>query len=168
LTTDNSTPHCNGWLEGFKHRHGIVFKSIQGEAGAVDVETLSTWQHEVPRNEISQFSPDDVFNVDETGLFWHLLPNKTLAFKGEKCTSGKKSKERITVLIGANMSGTEKLPLLVIGKSAKPRCFKNKDVPLDYTANKKAWMTGDIFAPVAEALGSQARQQRAQSVTLPR
>jgi len=24
-----------------------------------------------------------VFNVDETGLFWRLLPDKTMTFKGE-------------------------------------------------------------------------------------
>ena len=30
-----------------------------------------------------------------------------------------------TVLVCANMSGTEKLPLLVIGRFAKPRCFQN-------------------------------------------
>ena len=43
------------------------------------------------------------------------------------------------------MSGTEKLPLLVIGKSAKPRAFKNKELPVSYKSNKKAWMTGRIF-----------------------
>lgn len=52
---------------------------------------------------------------------------------------------RITLLVGANMSGTEKFPLLVIGKSAKPRCFKNKDVPLNYRSNSKAWMTAALF-----------------------
>jgi hypothetical protein len=40
------------------------------------------------------------------------------------------------------MSGSEKLPLLVIGRSAKPRCFKNANVPVQYEANKKAWMNG--------------------------
>uniref|UniRef100_A0A914VZL2 HTH CENPB-type domain-containing protein n=1 Tax=Plectus sambesii TaxID=2011161 RepID=A0A914VZL2_9BILA len=134
-----------GWLTNFKHRHSISFKSNQGEAGAIDVESLGEWQQQVLREELAKFSPDDIFNADETGLFWQLLPNKTLAFKGERCTNGKKSKERITVLVGANMSGTEKLPLLIIGKSAKPRCFKNAHVPLNYTANKKAWMTGDVF-----------------------
>ena len=64
---------------------------------------------------------------------------------GERCTNGKKSKERITVLVGANMTGTEKLPLLVIGKSLKPRCFKNASVPVQYTANRKAWMTSAVF-----------------------
>lgn len=67
-------------------------------------------------------------------------------FSGERCTSGKKSKERVTVLVGANMSGSEKLPLLVIGKSANPRAFKNKEVPVAYKANKKAWMSGRIFS----------------------
>uniref|UniRef100_A0A1I8BXC5 HTH CENPB-type domain-containing protein n=1 Tax=Meloidogyne hapla TaxID=6305 RepID=A0A1I8BXC5_MELHA len=101
----------DGWLDKFKHRHSIVFKSIQGEAGSIDIGELNNWQKEVLQAEISNFSPNDVFNIDETGLFWKLLPNKTLCFKGERCTSGKKSKERITVLVGANMSGIEKLPL---------------------------------------------------------
>ena len=36
--------------------------------------------------------------------------------------------------------------LLIIGKSTNPRCFKNiKSLPVDYTANKKAWMTNDIW-----------------------
>ena len=50
----------------------------------------------------------------------------------------------MTVLIGSNASGTEKLPLFVIGKSAKPRCFKNARLPVEYAANKKAWMTGNF------------------------
>lgn len=39
------------------------------------------------------------------------------------------------------MDGSEKVPLLVIGKSKKPRCFKNAKIPVEYEANKKAWMT---------------------------
>lgn len=68
-----------------------------------------------------------------------------MSFKGERCTNGKKSKERITILLGANMTGNEKLPLLVIGKSLNPRCFKGSILPVEYTANKKAWMTSFIF-----------------------
>jgi hypothetical protein len=128
-------------LENFKQRHGISFKTVQGEAGAVDSEKLGDWQMAVLKMALRNYSPNDVFNVDETGLFWQLLPSRTMAFRGMRCTSGKKSKERLTALVGANMSGTEKLPLLIIGKSAKPRCFKNAKIPLEYTANKKAWMT---------------------------
>lgn len=59
--------------------------------------------------------------------------------------SGKKSKNRITVLVGSNMTGTEKLPLLVIGKSARPRCFKKAVIPVGYAANKKAWMRSEFL-----------------------
>lgn len=74
------------------------------------------------------------------------LPDKTLEFKGVDCHGGKNSKERVTVMVCSNMSGNEKLPLLVIGKSKKPRCFKGiKTLPTAYEANKKAWITSELF-----------------------
>ena len=112
----------DGWLDNFKKRNGITFKTVQCEAGRVDLQPLLEWQQQVLQPLLRQFSADDVFNLDETGLFWRLLPNKTMSFRGERCTGGKKSKHRITLLIGANMSGTEKFPLLAVGKSNRPRC----------------------------------------------
>lgn len=136
----------DGWLSNFKKRNSITFKTVQGEEGAVNVGELTDWQTSVLREELEKYEPKDVFNLDETGLFWKLQPNKTMAFKGERCTAGKKSKDRLTVVVGANMDGTEKLPLLVIGKSAKPRSFKNAKIPVDYTANAKAWMTSKLHS----------------------
>lgn len=72
-----------GWMDRFKHRHSIVFKGNQGEAAEIDLKALGDWQQDVLRETISHLSADDVFNVDETGLFWQVLPNKTLAFKGK-------------------------------------------------------------------------------------
>jgi len=44
------------------------------------------------------------------------------------------------------MTGTEKLKPLVIGKSAKPRCFKNVvHFPVHYRANTRSWMTSKLF-----------------------
>ena len=72
----------DGWLDNFKRRHSITFKENQGEAAEIDLEALRNWQQDVLRKTIFHFSEDDVFNADKTGLFWQLLPNKTLAFKG--------------------------------------------------------------------------------------
>ncbi|KAM7296881.1 tigger transposable element-derived protein 6-like, partial [Ixodes scapularis] len=92
------------------------------------------------------YTPRDIFNADETALFFKLLPDKTITYKGENCGGGERSKKRVIVLVVANMTGTEKLTLLVIGKSMKPRCFKNiRTLPTDYEANRKAWMTGELF-----------------------
>ena len=61
--------------------------------------------------------------------------------KGKKYSGGKCSKERITIMVACNMDGTEKTPLLVLGKSAKPRCFKKvRTLPVDYAFSKKSWM----------------------------
>jgi hypothetical protein len=35
------------------------------------------------------YIPRDIYNADETGLFFRALPNKTFAFRGEKCAGGK-------------------------------------------------------------------------------
>lgn len=76
----------NHWLENFKERHGIKFRTEQGEAAAVDQEVVATWQETVLKEALSKYAADDVFNADETGLFWRLMPNKTLAFKGKVLT----------------------------------------------------------------------------------
>lgn len=58
----------------------------------------------------------------------------------------KKSKERRSVLLCGNMDGSDFLKPLVIGKYENPRCFKGvKSLPVIYRANKRAWMTSDIF-----------------------
>ena len=59
-----------------------------------------------------------------------------------------KSKARLTVMLCANMTGTDKRKLLIIGKSEKPRCLKNINIPqlgVTYRWNKKAWMLGNLF-----------------------
>jgi len=73
----------NHWLDNFKTRHSIKFRSEQGEAAAIDLKAVEDWQETVLREALSKYSIDDVFNADETGLFWKLMPNKTLAFKGK-------------------------------------------------------------------------------------
>jgi hypothetical protein len=84
------------------------------------------------------FSPEprDVYSADETGLFFKVLPERTLAYKGETCHGGKHSKDRLTVLLCVNSEGSDKQVPIVIGKS---RCFKDvKNLPIKYHANSKA------------------------------
>ncbi|XP_050672958.1 tigger transposable element-derived protein 4-like [Leptidea sinapis] len=75
-----------------------------------------------------------------------MTPDRTLKFKGENCSGGKMSKTRLTIMVAANMTGSCKRKLLVIGKSKKPRCFKNiRSLPVTYENNVKSWMTSEIF-----------------------
>jgi len=69
------------------------------------------------------------------------MQDKTLAFKNEKCSGGKHSKKRHSLLLAVKIFGTDKLKPFLIGKSNKPRCISSvKSIPVENTANKKAWM----------------------------
>lgn len=83
--------------------------------------------------------------MDELGLFYKCVPNRALAEKGEACSGYKIPKDRISVLIAANMDG-DKLPLLAIAKFEKPLCFQNvRTLLTEYKFNKQSWMTGSLF-----------------------
>ena len=84
---------------------------------------------------------EDIYNMDETGLFWKLLPDRILA--SEQLPGGKFHKERISVAFCCNASGTHKLNPWIIHKRLKLRCFKQQGIkiqtfPLKWKANKKA------------------------------
>lgn len=57
------------------------------------------------------FTKKDIFNADETGIFYKMLPDKTHKLKRKTWSGGNLSKERF-----ASASGTEKRKLLIIGK----------------------------------------------------
>jgi len=94
----------------------------------------------------SNYAPNDVYNADETGLYYRALPDSTFDFKGNTVNGCKKQMQRLTILLVCNMTGTDKRRPLIIGKSKNPRCFRGvKTLPVDYYANSNAWMTSLIF-----------------------
>jgi hypothetical protein len=68
-------------------------------------------------------------------------------------TRSSKDSRKVAVLLFVNSDGSDKQVSIVIGKSPKPRCFKNiKKLPSKYDANNKAWMTTDIFSSFLRSL----------------
>jgi hypothetical protein len=136
----------NRWLGRFKRRHGLTYKNLCGESASVDTDTVDYWKTESLLRNLEDYKPNEIFNADETGIFFSLLPSKTCAIRGDPCHGGKKSKERLNALLCVNSDSSEKLPPLVVGKYAKPRCFKNvQTLPCKYSNNKNAWMALDLF-----------------------
>lgn len=134
------------WLDSFKARHDITFNQICGEVKDTDEVTVSEWKEKLDTL-IDGYDACDIYNGDEIGLFFRALPNKSLCLRGEKCIGGKISKERMTVYLCGNMVGQMEKPM-VIGKSKKPRYFKNIDstsLPVVYRNNKKFWMTSALM-----------------------
>lgn len=110
---------------------------------------------------IEGYQPEDVYNADETGLFYQLLSNKTLSDKGDDCAGSKQSKQRVTLLLGANMDGSDRLRPLLIGKFASPRCLKNvHSLPVTYKSSKKAWMTSTLWEEWLRSFDKKMAQQK--------
>ena len=115
---------------------------MNGESAKVDLTVVESWISRL-KTIVNEYAADDIFNADETGLFFKCLPNKTLHPVGEKCLNGERSKERLSLLFCCSMTG-EKLQPLVIGKSAKPRCFNGLNAVnfgSYYRNNQNAWIT---------------------------
>ena len=134
-----------GWLDKFKKRNGIRQVSFKGEKMSADKEAATQFPQEfVQLIDDEEYDPDNVYNADELGLVAKSLPTKMLATGEEKEAPGfKLQKERVTVMACANASGTHKIPLFLIGKSKRPRCFPRDLTPLVYTNQSNAWMDGD-------------------------
>ncbi|GFU94909.1 tigger transposable element-derived protein 1 [Trichonephila clavipes] len=57
-----------------------------------------------------EYCAHQVFNADETGLFWKKMPTRTYIAKSEKTASGfKAAKDRVTLLLCSNASGDRML-----------------------------------------------------------
>jgi hypothetical protein len=113
-------------------KYVVDFRTVCGYKASVNTH-YSDWIKNLPDFLACYFSYD-IFNVDEMGLCFKCLPNKTLMLEDKEFLGRKYGKERIiTNMVKANMSGTEKLKLFIIGKAKKPRCFKEiKSLSVDY------------------------------------
>ena len=137
--------YSNGWMNRFKMRYGISCRKLCGESASVSQDLVSAGRTQA-KGVLKDYQPRDVYNMDETGLFYQMLPDRSLT-TGEYSRGTKKAKARISLAVCSNADGSDKSRLLVIGKSANPRCFKGfkHDLYCDYRNNKKSWMTSLVF-----------------------
>ena len=114
-----------GWLAKFKSRYNIHAIKLHGEAASIDQQELDKARKEL-QTLTSQYKHCDIFNADELAMFYKMLPNVTLAEKSDEVERGQKqNKERITVMVCCNATGTDKIRLLIINKFKNPHCFSS-------------------------------------------
>lgn len=139
-----------GWLNRWKTRHGVRQLTVTGESISSDKNAAEKFQKEFEEFiKTEELTADQIYNTDESGLLYRMLPNKTLASKLEESAKGyKKSKDRLTIMACSNASGKHKFPLLLIGKSKNPRALSNinrKTLPVIYRSQTSSWMNCEIF-----------------------
>jgi hypothetical protein len=97
-----------------------------------------------------KLTPDLVFNVDETGLYWKKLPNRIfIALEECYAPAFKAAKGRLTLLLGGNVSGTFRLKPMLVYHSETPCAMKGivkTQLPVFWRSNKNAWVMQRIFS----------------------
>ena len=129
----------NGWLECWLKRYNVKLAVLCGESAEVPQDVVDDWGKRLPAL-TEGYDLADIYNADETGLYFRALPNRSMVIKGDPRKGIKTSKEWITVLLACSAASERQTPL-VIGKAVNPMCFWGVDkalLPVTYRANRKA------------------------------
>ena len=140
-----------GWFARFKQQLQIHCIKMSGEASSADTEAICTFTAEFKKIiDDNDFTPDLVFNMDESGLYWKQLSSRTCISREENLAPGfKASKDQLTLLLGRNASGTLKLKPLLVYHFKTLRAMKGilkPRLPVIWTSNRKTWVTKQIFS----------------------
>lgn len=149
-----------GWLARLGARHGFTNKKPPAEKGDAEQPTAEHWAGSVLPGLLRSYTPAEIFACGETVV---PLPASTPGKHGES------SGERLTLLLCANASGSEKLPLRAVGDSPRPRCLRGvnlEQMPWSYRAGGSlAGLTAPLFAEWLRDF-NEAMRRRGKSVLL--
>ncbi|OAD80855.1 hypothetical protein PHYBLDRAFT_105401, partial [Phycomyces blakesleeanus NRRL 1555(-)] len=78
------------------------------------------------KEKIEAYSACDIYNFDETALFYAAPPRTTISC--QKFSGWKENKKRLTVDLLCNANGTDKWSdILMIGHARRPNCFNKSN-----------------------------------------
>uniref|UniRef100_A0A3B3QNZ7 DDE-1 domain-containing protein n=1 Tax=Paramormyrops kingsleyae TaxID=1676925 RepID=A0A3B3QNZ7_9TELE len=113
-----------------------------GEAESADVEEADKFKEKLHKIIVGEnYLPKHVFNVDETGLYWEQMPEQTYIHKeATTMPKFKAIKDRLTLLLGGNVSGYKLKALANISKNTLPVYYQQTNKQIYFS-----WMTAAIF-----------------------
>jgi len=120
-----------GFIQRFCERYNIKNIRLHGEKQSADTDAVEPFLIKMAEIQ-KEYSLNQIYNADESGLIYKSLPNTTLATFEERrknsASNTKHEKERITFLSCTNASASHVLPLVFIHKVKNPRCFQTVGV----------------------------------------
>ena len=81
----------DGWLSRWKARNNMGFKKEQGEKQDADLSLASDRKRGILPDILRSFSKEDIFNADETGIYFRSYPDKGHCARGSDLAGGKKA-----------------------------------------------------------------------------
>lgn len=122
----------------------MKFKKVCTKSGTINDSAAAEYRKGKLQSLLQQFTPENIFNCDETGLFCKLLPEKTLAFAGDHCHSGEHSNEHRSC---RQQQGSRNIQDVSRGAVTLPVRYE------------KAWVTRQLFEGYVRKLDRKFEQQ---------
>ncbi|XP_069813073.1 tigger transposable element-derived protein 5 [Dendropsophus ebraccatus] len=143
----------HGWFWRWQKRHGISSQRIYGEPEIrpSEMDPVLVYPEEQPKTAPNDggYGDEQIYNANITGLYWKLLPDQTHDILMAKRPGGyRRVKDRVAILLAANLTGNHKLKPLVVGKLQDPpslRCHNPDTFPATYRYCPKAQLTPDLL-----------------------
>jgi len=140
-----------GFVRQWAERHNLVNISLwgMGASAEADVEPSPQRMADI-RTQLEDYDPEKIHNMDETGLYFRCIPSRAYVLSGSRRrahgSTAMKEKDRVTLVLAVNATGSHKIPVAVIGRAAVPVCLKPPRAPcsLPYFSQDPAWMYGDV------------------------
>lgn len=137
------------WAKNLVRRNGLHSQRLHGEAGSVKPELMKKEMDEI-RALCATYPARNIFNVDETGFQYKVMPRRTYLSSSDdrKTVRGSKGmtfKDRLSAIMCCNADGTAKVDPAIIGKAKEPRCLKGQECPLPYFSQANAWSDTATF-----------------------
>ncbi|NWX22788.1 TIGD5 protein, partial [Aegotheles bennettii] len=176
-------PECtfkasHGWFWRWQKRHGISSQRIYGEGGLHgEPERVPTTCPEVPpmpAADAGGYGDEQIYNANITGLYWKLLPGQPNTVTAVTTMRRPPApRDRVTVLLVANLTGSHKLKPLVVGSLRDPpslRHHNQEKFPASYRSSPearlgpvllRAWFFEDFVPAVKRYLRRSCLQQKA-------
>ncbi|CAM9109905.1 unnamed protein product, partial [Discosporangium mesarthrocarpum] len=137
------------WVRNFVQRKGLQGKSLHGEEIRTDNGTIADGIKSI-RSICAGYPLTHIYGVDETVLFYNLLPRKIYLVEQEQQgtvreTRWMKAEDRFSALLCTNASGKHKIPLTIIGNTKDPLCFRQRKPAVNYLSQPRAWPDQQTF-----------------------
>ena len=119
-----------GWFDRFAARRKITNVKICGEAASANVDAAREYPEQLRHIiEEGQYTPDQIFNMDETNFYWKSMPRRTfITARSARCRGRKAIKERFTLLLAMNASGSCRLKPTIVHTAAQPRSYSRENM----------------------------------------
>lgn len=156
-----------GWIQRFLRRSPIQPSFRLHGKGSSSLPERHAEQMQQLQLIAADYDASNIYNVDESGLFYRMGPNRTYLTASEnraavRGTDFLKHKSRVTIVLSCNSDGSHILPPCYIGNAETPRCFRGgaySHVQQRYWAQANAWMDSKGFRTWLEWWHSQVKER---------